>query len=208
MFLELSQLETLRLVNKKGINTINGFFSKKIVNKIIFKKKKPKLICIYNLMANIDDLHDFIKNLLLLTNKNTFVAIESFSLYGIVKYNLFDNIYHEHLSYFHVQNLQKLFKKFNLNIIYAENNRIKGGSIKLILSRQANKKFSNSIKKVILDEKKINLNRSDKFYKLIKKNYDIRINVANLLYKVGKIKNWWLWCLMWFNGSNSLLQFK
>ena len=31
-------------------------------------------------MANIDDLHDFIKNLLLLTNKNTFVAIESFSL--------------------------------------------------------------------------------------------------------------------------------
>ena len=139
-------------------------------------------------MANIDDLHDFIKNLLLLTNKNTFVAIESFSLYGIVKYNLFDNIYHEHLSYFHVQNLQKLFKKFNLNIIYAENNRIKGGSIKLILSRQANKKFSNSIKRVILDEKKINLNSSDTFYKLIKKNYDIRINVANLLYKLGKLR--------------------
>ena len=89
-------------------------------------------------MANIDNLNEFMKNLLLLVGKDTYISIESFSLYGIVKHNLFDNIYHEHLSYFHVENLQKYFKKFGLYVIYAENNKIKGGSIKLILSKKKN----------------------------------------------------------------------
>ncbi len=171
------------LANRNGIKTFNEFFSRKTVTKILKSKKKPKLICIYNTMANIDNLNEFMKNLLLLVSKDTFIAIESFSLYGIVKYNLFDNIYHEHLSYFHVENLQNYFKKFGLHIIYAENNKIKGGSIKLILSKK--KKFSKSVQKIIREERKIKLNSSEIFSNLIKKNYKLKINLANLINKFG-----------------------
>jgi hypothetical protein len=176
------------LSNKKGIKTFNSFFSRKIANKILAISKKPKLICIYNLLANVDDLDEFVRNLLLLTDKNTYIAIESFSLYGIVKYNLFDNIYHEHLSYFYVENLQKFFKKFNLNIIYAENNKIKGGSIKLILSKNKNHSLLKTVKKVILEERKINLNKNKTFHKLIKKNYNIKINVTKLFNKFRNLR--------------------
>ena len=96
--------------------------------------ESQKLICIYNVLANIDNLREFTENLKKLCNQNTVISIESFSLFGILKNNLFDNIYHEHLSYFHVENLKYFFKKFGLNIVYAENNSIKGGSLKIILS--------------------------------------------------------------------------
>lgn len=172
-----------KLANRNGIKTLNEFFSKNTVTKILKTKKKPNLICIYNTMANIDNLNEFMKNLLLLVSKDTYISIESFSLYGIVKHNLFDNIYHEHLSYFHVENLQKYFKKFGLYVIYAENNKIKGGSIKLILSKK--NKFSKSVQKVIRDEQKLKLNSSEIFSHLIKKNYKLKINLANLLNKFG-----------------------
>ena len=51
-----------KLSNKKKIFTFNNFFNKKISNIIKKKYGIPKIICIYNLLANIDDLDLFLKN--------------------------------------------------------------------------------------------------------------------------------------------------
>ena len=149
----------------KGIDCIESFFSKNVVKEILKKYGNPDLICIYNVLANIDNLKKFTENLKKLCNKKTVISIESFSLFGIIKNNLFDNIYHEHLSYFHVENLRYFFKKFGLNIIYAENNSIKGGSLKIILSSKKIK--SKSVYK-LLKERKLGIANHNSFEKLKK----------------------------------------
>ena len=173
--------KNLCLISKsKNINTLNAKFTGNIVKKIIENKGYPRLICIYNLMANIDDLDDFTVNLTKLMKKDTIVAVESFSLAGIVKKNLFDNIYHEHLSYFHIRPLIKYFEKFNLEIFHAENNNIKGGSIKFFLRTKQNLKIN--LKKSLDYEKKLKLNSINTFKQII------RINKKNI-FKIKKFMN-------------------
>jgi hypothetical protein len=172
-------IDLCKIAAKKGIECINSFFSKKVVKKILINFGKPKLICIYNVFANIDDLRQFTKNLNELCNEHTIVSIESFSLYGIIKNNLFDNIYHEHLSYFYVENLRYFFKKYNLNIIYAENNSIKGGSIKILLSRRYLK--SKSVTKVIKEERKLGIGKPYAFEKLKKINHENMIKLSKFI---------------------------
>lgn len=173
-----------RIAEKKGVNCISSFFNKNVVQNILKKYGKPDLICLYNVFANIDNLREFTFNLKKLCDERTIISIESFSLYGIIKNNLFDNIYHEHLSYFHVENLRYFFKKFGLNIIYAENNSIKGGSIKVLISRNNIK--SPSVIKVINDERKLGIAKHDTFTKLKIINHQNKINLSNF---ISKFKN-------------------
>lgn len=156
------------IAKNKSIDTLNGKFNTNIVKKILKKKGYPRLICIYNLMANINDLDNFMLNITRLMKANTIIAIESFSLAGIVEKNLFDNIYHEHLSYFHIKPLIKYFDKFNLEIFHAENNNVKGGSIKFFLRIKKNLKIN--LKKCLNYEKKLKLSSNNTFKEIIKKN--------------------------------------
>ena len=135
-------------------------------------------------MANIDNLNKFVKNLLFLTSKDTYIVIETFSLLGIVKYNLFDNIYHEHLSYFNIDHLKSFFKKYGLYIIYAENNKIKGGSIKLVLSKK--KLYNKSVKNAVNEEKKYFLNDRETYKNLENKNLKIKHNILRFLHKYNE----------------------
>ena len=176
-----------KLSNKKKILTLNSFFNKQTSNLIKNKYGTPKIICIYNLFANIDDLDEFVKNLLNLIDKNTIIAIESFSLLGIIKDNLFDHIYHEHLSYFHIESLKIFFKKYGLSILYAEYNKIKGSSIKIFIGKNKKLISHSSIKSSIKLEKKIKVNQISSFDK-IKINKSKFINSFNKELKKLNIK--------------------
>ena len=171
-----------RISKSKGVECINSFFSERVVKQILNKHGKPNLICVYNVFANIDNLKEFTVNLKKLCNKDTIISIESFSLFGIIKNNLFDNIYHEHLSYFHVENLRYFFKKFGLNIVYAENNSIKGGSIKILISSKKIK--SKSVNKVIKDERRLGIGKHSAFQKLKKINHLNMMKLSNFIYKL------------------------
>ncbi|MDC0215849.1 class I SAM-dependent methyltransferase [Candidatus Pelagibacter sp.] len=202
-----------KIANKNKIKTINEPFNLKAVNKILHLNKKPKIICIYNTLANIDNLDSFVKNLLKLMTSETLVIIESFSLLGIIKNNLFDSIYHEHLSYFHLGPLKKYFKKFDLNIVYVENNEIKGGSIKIILSKKKTKTNNLQIKKCIKIENKYKLNKLYIFDSLIKKNTLIKTELNKILskYKNKIVAGYGASCgttiFIYYYGLNKIVNF-
>ena len=177
-----------KISEKKKIPTLNKFFDTNCVKKIISENGYPKLICIYNMMANVDNLNEFIKNIKRLMKKNTIVAVESFSLLGIIKKNLFDNIYHEHLSYFHINPLIRYFKKFDIEIFYAKNNNIKGGSIKIFLRLLTNNKKNQNIKNCLKYEKKLRLNSANVFDKIKKRNKANIIKISNFLEKLNTKK--------------------
>ena len=56
---------------------IDGFFGKKIVKKIISSYKKPKVITINNLFANVDNLNKFTDDLLNLIDDDGSIIIET-----------------------------------------------------------------------------------------------------------------------------------
>ena len=156
--------------NRNKIPTTNSYFDKGVVKKIISSYKKPKVITINNLFANVDNLNQFADNLLNLIDDDGTIIIESSYLGKIMENKVFDWIYHEHLSYFSLEPLQKFFKKKGYKLYNIDITNSKGGSIRYYFSKEKkNIKANPQIKKMVIIEKnkKYNLISTFKKYKKI-----------------------------------------
>lgn len=113
-----------------GINTWSDFFNSKTVDKIKNQLGEADIVTSNNLVANIDDLDEFISNIANLMNDDSIFFFETFYFYSQIKNFVWDFTYHEHVSYFTVKPLINYFKKFNLELIDVSPNQTKGGSIR------------------------------------------------------------------------------
>ena len=165
------------LFKDKNIKTIKGLFNYNLSNKIKKYHGKFDVIIANNVIANIDDLEDVFFGIQNLISDKGFLIIETFSLYGIIKNNLVDNIYHEHLSYFSIESFKKFSEKFNLNLIEVKFLSVKGGSLRFVFKNEK-KSTLKKINNLISKEKNI-LTNIEKKFKVIQKTNElnsIRIN--------------------------------
>jgi len=173
----------VHLFKDSNIKVIKGLFNYNLSNQIKKNHGKFDIIIANNVIANIDNLEDVfcgIKNIL---SEKGFVIIETFALYGIIKNNLIDNIYHEHLSYFSIESFKKFSEKFNLNLIEAKFLSVKGGSLRFVFKKEkisTSKKINNLINK----EKNILTNIEKKFQIIQKINNDNSIKINQFIDKI------------------------
>jgi SAM-dependent methyltransferase len=124
-------------IKQKRIKLIKDFFNFKTSKKYLKKYKKPKIITITNVLAQIDNLNKFTKGLKNIMSKESVIVIEFPYLLHMINKGLFDLIYHEHLSYFSLTPLKFLFRKFGIKIINFEkvNLGASGPAIRLFLTK-------------------------------------------------------------------------
>ena len=173
-----------REANINGIKTINGFFDKKSVNKAIELngKKKFSLITGTNVIANIDNLNDVFKNIKRSLDINGVFVFETFYLKSLVQNNVFDFLYHEHLSLFGIMPVMYICKKFNLKLYDIELLDTKGGSIRFYITHVKNSfDISQKLKIAILNEKKQKIYNKKFFLKLNKKKLVEKKIINNFL---------------------------
>ena len=172
-------------IKEKRIKLINKFFNIKTSKEYLKKYKKPRIITITNVLAQINNLNDLAASLEKIMDKQSLIIIEFPYLLHMVDKVLFDVIYHEHLSYFSLTPLKFLFEKFNIKIINFEKINIgaSGPAIRLFLSKNnSNYKTLNKVNKQIIYEKKWGIKKIKK-YKLFKQK------VKSKIAKIKKIKN-------------------
>ena len=130
-------------IQQKRIKLIESFFNYKTSEEYLKKHAKPKIITITNVLAQIDNLNEFVKSLSNITDNESLIVIEFPYLMHMIDKGLFDLIYHEHLSYFALTPLKFLFRKFDIKIVNFERLNIgaSGPAIRLFLAK------SNSIYK-------------------------------------------------------------
>lgn len=173
------------LFKNKKINHLKGLFSKNFSEKIKKKFNRFDIIIANNVIANIDNLDDVFNGIKNIIKPNGFLVIETFSLNGIIKNNLIDNIYHEHLSYFSIKSFQNFAKKFNLSLYDVEFLKVKGGSLRFIFQNK-NLKILKKIQNKINIEEKILKNMDIKLNKLKKINHNNNIKLNQLISNCNK----------------------
>ena len=158
--------------NTNGIKTINSFFDNQSAKKAmeLNNKKKFNLILATNVIANIDLLSDVFKNIKeSLDHKGVFV-IETSYLTSLVQNNVFDFLYHEHLSVFGISPISYICKKFHLKLYNIDLLNTKGGSIRFYITHKKNNfNISQILKKGVLKEKKLKVYDRSFFLPLNKK---------------------------------------
>ena len=150
----------------KGINVIVDFFNKETVKKNFLEKKiKFSLITSYAMFYDVEEPNKFCEDISSLLNKDGIWALE-FSYFPLLLKNLtYDQICHEHCTYYSLSTFKKIISKNNLKILDFNLNEINGGSIELICAKKNSKFVSNEkkINSLIKKEKRITIKDFDKF---------------------------------------------
>lgn len=150
------------IANKKNIPTIPKFFNIKTSNKILNTYGNPDLIFARNVIPHVNNIHEIIKSISLMSSKETKIAIEFHYSKNILNELHYDSIYHEHIFYFSITTLSNLLKIYNLNIFDVFKSPTSGGSLVLMISKKRIKHTKKLIK-LIGDEKKYKLNTINKW---------------------------------------------
>tara|TARA_B100000787_G_scaffold166006_1_gene150618 strand:- start:3588 stop:4844 length:1257 start_codon:yes stop_codon:yes gene_type:complete len=171
--------------NYKDMKLVSNFFSRKnILKKNEYKEIKFKLISSFAIFYDVEDPSSFCNDIETLLDDNG-IWICEFSYLPLMLKNLtFDQICHEHLTYYTFTVFEKIINNSGLKIIDCKLNEINGGSIEIIISKNNSKRKKNTklINKIRDDEKKINI----KSYK----NFEKRINESKIKLKTFVDENY------------------
>ena len=172
-----------KLANKNKIKTYNGFLEKKNLKNI---KKNADLILASNVFAHSDNLKEMAECMIQLLSKKGIIIIEVQYLMDTLKDLTFDNIYHEHYNYWSLTSLMNFFKQFQVKIIRAEKINTHGGSIRIYISKNKNKKSEKNVKDLLMKEEKFGIKDFRTYQNFGEKVYKIRENVIKNLNNLKK----------------------
>ena len=187
-------IKKFRKYYNKKVFKINNYFSKRNILKFFKIKNDYKLkfdvITSFAIFYDIEKPNKFCNDINRLLDDNGIWILEFSYLPLMLKNLTFDQICHEHVTYYSLGTFQQIAKKNNLKVIDVNLNEINGGSIEVICAKKG-AKFKvqkKKIEQILNDEKKIKAKSFKKFSNRIKK---IRKNITSFIqnnkYKDKKI---------------------
>ena len=159
---------------KHSIPTFPALFNFKTSKLVINEFGKAKVVMANQCIAHVDDLRDFMKGIDNLLNKKDGIFIFETGYWGnMVKRTIYEQIYHDHFSYFSLKVWEKFSKEFGLRIFDAEITPAQDNcSIRVFFSRNKKINRSKRLKELMNEEKNSNLNT-------LKKSLEFKASVKN-----------------------------
>ena len=113
------------------IPTLKLFFNKKVSDQIVEKYGKARVVTACNVFAHIPNLSQLMNGVKDLLSEDGVFISESHYLYSLIDTLQFDTIYHEHLRYYSIEFLNRLFQDHGLEVIKISKIPTHGGSIRV-----------------------------------------------------------------------------
>ncbi len=174
------------LAKQSGIDSIVEFFSPAVAKAIVKRYGRADVVTATNVFAHIDDIHAVAKGVKKLLAPHGIFIIEVPYLGDFLQKNLFDTVYHEHLSYFCLFALALFFKRAGMRIIDVERVPTHGGSVRVFAANIGSRhEVTSRVKQLLSLERKLKLNEAKTY-----RRYGLRIlqNRAKLLSLLSGLK--------------------
>lgn len=148
-----------KIAIERGIPTIIDYFNQEIVDEILVKHGKAKIITATNVFAHVENIHEITRCIIkLLADDGVFIS-ESHHLLSLIEKLQYDTIYMEHLRYYSLHSLQFLLDIHGLEIFHTKHIPTHGGSMRVYASKKGLYKIKESVKKLLKEEQPIILNK-------------------------------------------------
>ena len=175
--------EKFKKYHSKKINLIVDYFKKDKINQK-YKNINFDLITSFAMFYDIEDPNAFCKDIQKLLTKNGKWILE-LSYFPLLLKNLtYDQICHEHVTYYTLTTFENIIKKNGLKILDFKLNNINGGSIEITCSKK-NAKYIPNIKKINL-QKKIESKITNNSYKNFNQRVENIKKILNLFLEKNK----------------------
>ena len=120
-----------KVAESKGVPTLVRFFGVETARDLVAGGHAADLILGNNVLAQVPDLNDFVGGLKILLAPSGVITIEFPHLLRTIEGNQFDQVYHEHFSYFSLYAVEGIFAAHGLPIFDVEELPTHGGSIRI-----------------------------------------------------------------------------
>lgn len=201
---------------KRNANkVVNDFFSYEAYFKIA-GSKKADIVTAISCFYDMEKPNKFVSDVKKIMNDNGIFIIQQNYLVGMLQQNAFDNIVHEHLEYYSLLSLNNLLKKHRLEVFDVEKRTLNGGSFRTYICFSGKRKITNRVKKLIIEEQKMNLDKKKIYLDFARRIADNKKNLFKFITKeVKRGKTVYLYgastrgntLLQYFGLNNSLIKF-
>ncbi len=173
------------IARNSGIDTLCGFFDENITDNIISMKGKADIITANNVFGHVNNIKDLIKNVKKILKEDGVFIIEVQYLLDTIKDCTFDNIYHEHLSYFSVITLTEFFRRQEMRVFKVEHINTHGGSIRVFIQRELGKhSIDKSVNDFLEREKRFGLDKFSTYEKFASKINELKDKMRDFTLKI------------------------
>ncbi|MBL8058803.1 MAG: methyltransferase domain-containing protein, partial [Anaerolineales bacterium] len=117
-----------------GIPTLNTFFTLELARQLRAEGRQADIFLANNVLAHVPDLNGFVAGIRTVLKDDGLAVIECPYLVDLVDHCEFDTIYHQHLCYFSVTALDRLFRRHGLFLNDVKRTAIHGGSLRLFVA--------------------------------------------------------------------------
>jgi SAM-dependent methyltransferase len=118
---------------KAGIPTLLTFFGRDLATELVVQGKQADIFLANNVLAHVPDLNGFVAGIKTVLKQNGLAVIEAPYVVDLIDHCEFDTIYHQHLCYFSVTALDKLFRRHGLYLNDVKRVAIHGGSLRMFI---------------------------------------------------------------------------
>lgn len=120
-----------------NITVVNDFFAASVFQRL-FPGHAADVITSIAMFYDLDDPNVFVTDIRTCLHPHGVWIIQMMYLPIMLTNNIFDNICHEHLTYYSLHSLEFLLRRHGLKVIDAELNDVNGGSIRAYIAYQNN----------------------------------------------------------------------
>ncbi len=164
-----------------GIPTLCTFFSKDLARQL--REAEGKVADVFlanNVLAHVPDLNGFVEGIRILLKETGVAVIEAPYVVDLVDHCEFDTIYHQHLCYFSVTALDKLFRRHSLFLNDIKRVSIHGGSLRLFVEpREA---ISESVRLLLQEEANRAVDKIDYYRDFAERVSEIKRSLSDILW--------------------------
>jgi SAM-dependent methyltransferase len=145
--------ENLAALDESGIERYVGYFGEETARQIVERWGRASVATATNTFPHIPALDDFVRGIdRLLEPGGTFV-IEAHYLLDLIEQGAFDTVYHEHVSYWAVGPLIRLFERFDMDVVRVERLPIHHGQLRASIQRRGEGTIDSSVPDLLEQER-------------------------------------------------------
>lgn len=170
-----------RIANENGIDTIQEFFSEDLARDIVTKRGPAKVVTAANMFAHVAKLGSLIRGVELLLERSGVFVTESHYLTDLLETVQYDSIYHEHLKYYSVKSIVRLFDYYDFTVVDVDRIPNYGGSIRVYAMKGKGHPVGDSVTRLIAEETRLGLYGNETYDRFVAQVRQSKIALQKLL---------------------------
>jgi hypothetical protein len=142
------------IANASGIETLQEFFSEQVAKRIVQERGKAEIVTAANMFAHVSKLGSLIRGVEALLNHGGLFVTESHYLMDLIDTVQYDSIYHEHLKYYSLRSITRLFDYYDFTVVDVDRIPNYGGSIRVYAMKGKGHPVRESVSRLIAEEER------------------------------------------------------